>query len=96
MRLIWIKFRFNPHPEVGYLIQVVIQIKCVYMNLGQVLCVNRAIGILSAESQHMLKTSGVFFTIGCSRSFGRGLRAEVYVMVECSYFAYTSRLTVCP
>ena len=35
-------------------------------------------------------------TIVCSRSVGRGLRAEVYVMVECSYFAYTSRLTVCP
>ena len=25
--------------------------------------------------------------IVCSRSVGRGLRAEVYVMVECSYFA---------
>ena len=34
-------------------------------------------------------------TIVCSRSVGRGLRAEVYVMVECSYFGYTSRLTVC-
>ena len=34
-------------------------------------------------------------TIVCSRSVGRGLRAEVYVIVECSYFAYTSR-TVCP
>ena len=29
-------------------------------------------------------------------SVGRGLRVEVYVMVECSYFAYSSRLTVCP
>ena len=38
----------------------------------------------------------VLNTIVCSRSVGRGLRAEVYVMVECSYFAYTSRLTVCP
>ena len=28
-------------------------------------------------------------TIVCSRSVGRGLRAEVYVMVECSYFVYT-------
>ena len=27
--------------------------------------------------------------IVCSRSVGRCLRAEVYVMVECSYFAYT-------
>ena len=34
--------------------------------------------------------------IVCSRSVGRGVRAEVYVMMECSYFAYTSRLTVCP
>ena len=25
--------------------------------------------------------------IVCSRSVGRGLRAEVYVTVECSYFA---------
>ena len=25
--------------------------------------------------------------IVCSRSVGRGLRAEVYIMVECSYFA---------
>ena len=25
--------------------------------------------------------------IVCSRSVGHGLRAEVYVMVECSYFA---------
>ena len=36
-----------------------------------------------------------FLSIVCSRSVGRGLRAEVYVMVECSYFAYTSQLTVC-
>ena len=36
------------------------------------------------------------YTVVCSRSVGRGLRAEVYVMVECSYFAYTLRLTVCP
>ena len=34
--------------------------------------------------------------IVCSRSVGCGLRAEVYVMVECSYFTYTLRLTVCP
>ena len=26
-------------------------------------------------------------TIVCSRSVGRGLKAEVYVMVECLYFA---------
>ena len=35
-------------------------------------------------------------TIVCLRSVGRNLRAEVYVIVECSYFAYTSQLTVCP
>ena len=27
----------------------------------------------------------VWLTIVCSRSVGRGLRAEVYVMMECSY-----------
>ena len=42
------------------------------------------------------KGEASFSTIVCSRSVGRGLRAVVYVMVKCSYFAYTSQLTVCP
>ena len=35
-----------------------------------------------------MKQLHVYCTIVCSRSVGRGLRAEVYVMMECSYFAY--------
>ena len=35
-----------------------------------------------------------YIPIVCSHSVGCGLRVEVYVMVECSYFAYTSWLTL--
>ena len=44
-----------------------------------------------ASMLHKRIDSLACYIIACSCSVGRGLRAEVYVMVECSYFAYTSR-----
>ena len=53
-------------------------------------------GVRNISKNIMVMYDEVYTPIVCSRSVGRSLRAEVYVTVECSYFAYTSRLTVCP